>query len=57
MGKKKKLEKKLIKQQKKTALKQLIPESCKTKCCKKFKKCEAKRCASCPCFDLMKSVA
>jgi hypothetical protein len=29
----------------------------KGKCCKKFKKGEAKRCKNCPCFDLLKKVA
>lgn len=29
----------------------------KSKCCKKFKKCETKRCKKCPCFDLIKKVA
>ncbi|RKE98983.1 hypothetical protein [Ichthyenterobacterium magnum] len=37
-------------------------ESCttikyKSKCCKKYKKSEAKRCKKCPCFDLIKKVA
>lgn len=29
----------------------------KSKCCKKFKKAERKRCKKCPCFDLLKKVA
>lgn len=29
----------------------------KSKCCKKYKKSEFKRCKKCPCFDLMKKVA
>ncbi|MCK8479126.1 hypothetical protein [Psychroserpens algicola] len=29
----------------------------KSKCCKKFKKSEFKRCKKCPCFDLIKKVA
>lgn len=29
----------------------------KSKCCKKFKKAEHKRCKKCPCFDLIKKVA
>ena len=29
----------------------------KSKCCKKFKKAESKRCKKCPCFDLLKKVA
>jgi len=29
----------------------------KTKCCKKYKKSEKKRCKKCPCFDLLKEVA
>tara|TARA_R110000796_G_scaffold116524_5_gene229082 strand:+ start:134 stop:310 length:177 start_codon:yes stop_codon:yes gene_type:complete len=29
----------------------------KSKCCKKFKKSESKRCKKCPCFDLLKKVA
>jgi hypothetical protein len=29
----------------------------KSKCCKKYKKSESKRCKKCPCYDLMKKVA
>ncbi|MFP4844713.1 hypothetical protein [Winogradskyella sp. PE311] len=29
----------------------------KSKCCKKYKKAEYKRCKKCPCFDLIKKVA
>lgn len=29
----------------------------KSKCCKKYKKAESKRCKKCPCFDLIKKVA
>ena len=29
----------------------------KSKCCKKYKKGEQKRCKKCPCFDLLKKVA
>lgn len=29
----------------------------KSKCCKKYKKNEHKRCKKCPCLDLMKKVA
>ena len=29
----------------------------KSKCCKKYKKAEAKRCKKCPCYDLLKKVA
>ena len=29
----------------------------KSKCCKKYKKAESKRCRKCPCFDLLKKVA
>ena len=29
----------------------------KSKCCKKYKKAECKRCKKCPCFDLLKKVA
>tara|TARA_R100001369_G_C3248754_1_gene155638 strand:+ start:507 stop:680 length:174 start_codon:yes stop_codon:yes gene_type:complete len=29
----------------------------KSKCCKKYKKTESKRCKKCPCFDLLKKVA
>ena len=29
----------------------------KSKCCKKYKKSESKRCKKCPCFDLLKKVA
>ena len=31
-----------------------IAENCKSKCCKKFKKGEDKRCTRCPQFDLTK---
>ncbi|MBC2838504.1 hypothetical protein H7F20_04080 [Robiginitalea sp. SC105] len=30
------------------------PAGCKSKCCKKFKKGEHKRCSKCPCTDLLK---
>jgi hypothetical protein len=30
-------------------------DDCKTKCCKKFKKGENKRCKRCPMFDLFKN--
>ena len=57
MGKKKsaKLKDKRLKQ-----LKVDGPESLgkvKSRCCKKFKKSESKRCKKCPCFDLLKKVA
>jgi hypothetical protein len=29
----------------------------KSKCCKKYKKTESKRCKKCPCYDLLKKVA
>jgi len=29
----------------------------KSKCCKKYKKSENKRCGKCPCFDLLQEVA
>lgn len=29
----------------------------KSKCCKKYRKSEFKRCKKCPCFDLIKKVA
>lgn len=32
------------------------PEGCKSKCCKKYKKGEHKRCGKCPCGDLLKSL-
>jgi len=54
MGKKKKKE---AKKQKKALLKELPLTDCKTKCCKKYKKGENKRCKRCPCFDLFKKVA
>jgi hypothetical protein len=34
-----------------------VAGKCKSKCCKKYKKSEAKRCKKCPCFDLLKKVA
>ena len=52
MGKKKKDVKK-----KATKLKELVPNNCKSKCCKKYKKSESKRCRRCPCYDLLKKVA
>ncbi|MES2544536.1 MAG: hypothetical protein V4548_06605 [Bacteroidota bacterium] len=47
------------KKEKKKAKKKLladiqVPENCKTKCCKDFKKGEDKRCKRCPLFDLIK---
>ena len=60
MGKKKK---KLKKKLKKERIKNLETSGfdtlgeVKSKCCKKFKKAEYKRCKKCPCFDLLKKVA
>ena len=31
-----------------------IAKNVKSKCCKKYKKGEGKRCKRCPCFDLLK---
>ncbi len=63
MGKKKK-EKAQIKKWRKEVLTKKSetitmnpPKACKTKCCKKYKKGENKRCSRCPCYDLMKKVA
>ncbi len=60
MGKKKKARKKKEKRTLK-ARKALISGmdtlSFKSKCCKKYKKCEDKRCKRCPCFDLLQKVA
>lgn len=58
MGKKKKdkkLKKERIKALQSTGFEQL--DKVKSKCCKKYKKAEHKRCGKCPCFDLMKKVA
>lgn len=58
MGKKKKnkaLKKDRIKVLETTGFKTL--GNVKSKCCKKFKKAEHKRCKKCPCFDLLKKVA
>ncbi|MDG1571223.1 hypothetical protein OZ410_02775 [Robiginitalea sp. M366] len=63
MGKKKKTSKKAEKAEK-LRQKRLVtlavaacpPEGCKSKCCKKYKKCESKRCKKCPCFDLLQSL-
>lgn len=58
MGKNKK-----EKKQQKKALKTLHEagiinaDKVKSKCCKKYKKGESKRCGKCPCFDLLKKVA
>ncbi len=30
-------------------------ENVKTKCCKKYKKAERKRCKKCPCYDIYKA--
>ena len=38
-------------------LKNLLSQNVKTKCCKKYKKGEKKRCGRCPCYDLLKKVA
>jgi hypothetical protein len=32
------------------------PKGCKSKCCKKYRKCETKRCKKCPCLDLLKEL-
>ena len=63
MGKKKKVKEK-IKAWRKVAIKSNTsvvdlkpPKVCKTKCCKKYKKGESKRCTKCPCYDLLKKVA
>ena len=32
------------------------PEGCKSKCCKKYAKCESKRCKKCPCLDLIQTL-
>jgi len=56
---KKKLKKKELKRQSKTLSDRNLDNlvQVKSKCCKKYKKCEAKRCKKCPCFDLLKKVA
>jgi hypothetical protein len=38
-------------------LKNLLRQNVKSKCCKKYKKGEKKRCGRCPCYDLLKEVA
>jgi hypothetical protein len=56
MSKKVKAQKK-EKPHKKLLLKNLkIAENCKSKCCKKYKDNEEKRCKRCPIFDLLKKV-
>lgn len=58
MGKKKKnkkLKKERIKVLETSGLESL--GNVKSKCCKKYKKAENKRCKKCPCFDLLKKVA
>lgn len=61
VGKKKKAakgkQKKILKKERKAILKEMVPQGCKTKCCKKYEKNESKRCKRCPCFDLLKKVA
>lgn len=45
------------KQHRKLLLKNLkIAENCKSKCCKKYKDNEEKRCKRCPMFDLFKKL-
>ena len=63
MGNKKKQEKKARKAEKIRAERMLIlsatccsPKGCKSKCCKKYQKCESKRCKKCPCTDLLKEL-
>ena len=57
MGKKKdKQLKKREKRLRKLSQTMCPPKGCKSKCCKKFKKCESKRCKKCPCFDLLKEL-
>ncbi|WP_229720447.1 hypothetical protein [Winogradskyella helgolandensis] len=58
MGKKKK-NKKLKKERIKVLAAAGIEtlDNVKSKCCKKYKKAENKRCKKCPCFDLLKKVA
>ena len=57
MGKKKeKQQKKREKRLRKLAQTMCPPKGCKSTCCKKFKKCESKRCKKCPCFDLLKEL-
>lgn len=58
MGKKKKnkkLKKERIKVLETSGIESL--GNVKSKCCKKFKKSESKRCKKCPCYDLIKKVA
>ncbi|MGJ8736604.1 hypothetical protein [Zobellia laminariae] len=64
MSKKKKSSKKKDKKGAKSELLQRKVENAladnaklKSKCCKKYKKNESKRCGRCPCFDLLKKVA
>ena len=55
MGKKKKKDK--AKKETKAAIQFVAvkpPKNCKSKCCKKFKKGEHKRCKRCPMYDLLK---
>ncbi|MEJ2584536.1 MAG: hypothetical protein P8Z38_05660 [Robiginitalea sp.] len=57
MGKKKdKQLKKREKRLRKLAKTLSPPEGSKTKCCKKYKERESKRCKKCPCFDLLKEL-
>jgi len=60
MGNKKKKVKKALKAEKlrakrlqRLAVSTCPPEGCKSKCCKKYAKCESKRCKKCPCLDLI----
>lgn len=34
-----------------------IAKNVKSKCCKKYKKGEGKRCKRCPCFDVLKKAS
>ena len=55
MGKKKKNKK--LKKERLNGLRDISGDKLKSKCCKKYKKSENKRCKKCPCFDLLKKVA
>ena len=63
MGKKKKTKakikkwRKVVLTQKSETIAMNPPKGCKTKCCKKYKKGENKRCTKCPCYDLLRKVA
>jgi len=57
VSKKKEKDKKKNKDKKEILTNIKIAENCKSKCCKKYKNGEDRRCKKCPMFDLLKKSA